>query len=81
MALVALYPRTPKIGGGVIFWEDVRSHETVEIYQKDLSQVDEAEVERQYGAQNYIVSGILKSKYKAVQWAMRALVGAPAVIV
>jgi len=75
-ALVALYPRTPRIGSSLIFWEDVCSRATLEVYLKDLSQADEAEVERQYGAQNHIVSGILKRKYKAVRWAMSALMGA-----
>lgn len=41
----------------------------------------EAEIERQYGAQNSIVSGVLKKKHAAVRWAMRALMGAlPATI-
>lgn len=76
MALAALYPRTPGIGSSAIFWEDVRARPNLQVYLNDLGQTDQAEIERQYGAQNYIVSGVLKSKYKAVQWAMRALMAA-----
>lgn len=74
MALLTIYPRTPKIGSSVIFWEDIRSR-SLDVYLKDLGQVDEVEVERQYGAQNHLISGVLQNKYNAVQQAMRALIG------
>lgn len=76
MALHTLYPRTPKIGSSLIFWEDIRTRSTVDAYLLDIGQTDEAEVERQYGAQNYIVSGVLSTKYGSVRWGMRALMAA-----
>src|ERR1051326_7987348 len=49
MAINTLYPRTPKIGSSSIFWEDVHARATMDDYLRDLGQVDELEVERQYG--------------------------------
>ena len=68
MALRTLYPRTPKIGSSPIFWEDVRARATVDDYLKDLGQMDEQDVERQYGAQNYLVSGVLSKNTKPSKW-------------
>ena len=76
MALRVLYPRTPKIGSSLIFWEDIRSREMLETYLADLRHTEEAEVERQYGAQNYLVSGVLSKKYVSVRGGMKALMGA-----
>lgn len=76
MALWSLYPRTPRIGSSLIFWEDVRNRPTVDEYLRDLSQVDDDEVERQYGAQNYIVSDVVSKKYLFVRRSMRCLIAA-----
>jgi len=81
MALLTLYPRTPKVGSSLIFWEDVHSRETMNTYVDELRHVDEAEVERQYGAQNYLVSGVLSKKYVSVRWGMRALMIAVPLII
>jgi hypothetical protein len=72
-ALWALYPRTPKIGSSLIFWDDIRARPTVDDYLTDLSQVDDMEIERQYGAQNYLVSGVLSIKYRFVRCSMWCL--------
>jgi hypothetical protein len=45
----------------------------VDDYLKDLGQMDEQDVERQYGAQNYLVSGVLSKKYQAVKVGMITL--------
>ena len=76
LALFTILPRTPRIGSSLIFWEDIRSRSTLDLYLDELKHVDEAEVERQYGAQNYIVSGVLSKKYVSVQWGIRTLMGA-----
>lgn len=81
MALYTLYPRTPKVGSSLIFWEDVHSRATLDIYVDELRHMDEAEVERQYGAQNHIVSGVLSKKYASVRWGMRALMVAIPLII
>lgn len=81
LALHTLYPRTPKVGSSLIFWEDVHSRETMDTYVDELRHVDEAEVERQYGAQNYLVSGVLSKKYVSVRWGMRALMVAIPLII
>lgn len=76
LALLALYPRAPRIGSSLIFWEDIQARPTVDEYLKDLSQVDNMEIERQYGAQNYLVSGILSAKYGFVRRSMWCLLAA-----
>lgn len=81
MAFHTFYPRTPKIGSSLIFWEDVHSRGTLDTYVDQLHLIDEAEVERQYGAQNYIVSGVLSKKYGSVRWSMRALMGAICLVI
>lgn len=75
-ALSTLYPRTPKVGSSIIFWEDIRARTTMEAYLNDLKDVNEAEVERQYGAQNYLISGLLSKKYRFVRLGMWTLMGA-----
>ncbi|OQW36950.1 MAG: hypothetical protein A4E19_14540 [Nitrospira sp. SG-bin1] len=75
-ALWALYPRTPKIGSSLIFWEDIRARPTVDDYLTDLCQVDDMEIERQYGAQNYLVCGVLSTKYRLVHRSMWCLLAA-----
>ena len=81
MALLTIYPRTPSVGSSLVFWEDVRSRGTLDTYLNELRCMDEAEVERQYGAQNYIVSGILSAKYGRVRLGMRTLMGATPFII
>ena len=76
LALWALYPRTPKIGSSLIFWENIRARPTVDDYLTDLSQVDDIEIERQYGAQNYLVSEVLSTKYRFVRRSMWCLLAA-----
>lgn len=75
-ALCTLYPRTPKIGSSIIFWEDIRTRTTMQTYLDELKDVDEDEVERQYGAQNYLISGLLSKKYQFIRWGMWTLMGA-----
>lgn len=53
----------------------------MDTYVDELRHVDEAEVERQYGAQNYLVSGVLSKKYVSVRWGMRALMVAIPLII
>jgi hypothetical protein len=74
-AIRTLYPRAPKFGGGLIFWEDVRQ-KTFDEYYSELRLLDDTERERQYAAQNYLVSGVLSAKYSIVRWSMRLLIAA-----
>ncbi len=76
LALFTILPRTPRVGSSLIFWEDVRSRSSLDIYLDELKHVDEVHVERQYGAQNYIVSDILSKKYASVRWGIGTLMGA-----
>ncbi len=76
VAIHTLIPRTPKVGSSLIFWEDIRTRTTMDAYLQELAHVDEAEVERQYAAQNYFVSDVLSKKYVLVRRSMRTLVGA-----
>lgn len=74
MAIYTLYPRTPKIGSSVIFWEDISTRRSADAYLHDLVSANEAEIERQYAFQNYLVSGVLSKKYGWVRWGMSSLI-------
>jgi hypothetical protein len=75
-AILTLYPRTPKVGSSLIFWDDIRSRGNMEAYFADLRSVDDMEVERQYAAQNYVVSTLLADKYQRVRQAIIGLLAA-----
>ena len=75
-ALFTLFPRTPKVGSSLIFWEDICARTSLEAYLADLKLMDATEVERQYGAQNYFVSKVLSAKYSLVRFSMGALIAA-----
>ena len=75
-ALSTLFPRTPKVGSSLIFWEDICARSSLDAYLADLKLVDETEVERQYGSQNFFVSKVLSAKYSRVRISMGALMAA-----
>ncbi|WP_395118710.1 Pycsar system effector family protein [Rhodanobacter sp. FW102-FHT14D06] len=67
LAGAVLYPRTPHLGNGHIFWADIRSFDSAESYWKSLRQLDGDAVGREYARQNYFVSQVLLRKNTMVQ--------------
>lgn len=62
-----LYPRTPRFGGGHLFWFDIRTFASPTAYWKSLAALNKDAIGLEYARQNYIVSGVLVSKTRCVQ--------------
>ena len=69
-AAFTLFPRLPKGQSGVIFWEDIRARRSASLYQRDLKPSDAEAVESEYAGQNWLVSRVLHTKYRALQWSV-----------
>ncbi len=70
LAAFVIFPRMPRGGSGVVFWEDIRTYSTVADYQNKLRSMDDQEVEDSYAYQNYYVSRVLHQKHFYIRWAM-----------
>ncbi len=63
----AIYPRLDKKSGSPIFWEGIVSRATIGAYVQEVMQLDQSQIEQAYAAQNYHLSEILCTKYRAIQ--------------
>jgi hypothetical protein len=70
VAFASLWPRLPKAGEGLVFWQHIASRKTESEYLADLHHVDQRRVEGEYGTQNYYVSKVLCTKYGILRWCM-----------
>jgi hypothetical protein len=65
-----VFPRLPSGRRGLIFWEDVRTFNGHEAYQKEIARLTEAEIEQEYAAQNFFVAEVVHKKHYWVRWAI-----------
>lgn len=70
-----IYPRLPSGRRGLIFWEDVRSHRSLDEYRDAVAALSEEQVEVEYAAQNYAVSSVVHRKMAATRMAVWLFVG------
>lgn len=63
-SVAVVYPRTPRAGDGLLFWEDILSRGKLCDYREELKETNDERVEMEYAAQNWNVSGVLRSKYR-----------------
>lgn len=69
VAGTVLFPRLPKGKKGLIFWEDIREHDTLASYADKFRESKDEELVAQYLSQNWYVSKVLHSKHRLVRWA------------
>lgn len=70
-AASAILPRLPRpTHQGLIFWEDVRIWPDKNAYQRALTEASAQDIELEYAAQNYVVSGVLHTKHV---WVRRSI--------
>jgi len=67
---IVLFPRLPKAEKGLIFWENVKSYQSVNEYLTDIRQLDISKLEEEYAKQNWHVSKVLSTKNKQVRKAI-----------
>lgn len=67
IGVLAIYPRLDKKSGSPIFWEGIVSRATIDAYVQEVMQLDQSQIEQAYAAQNYHLSEILCTKYRAIQ--------------
>lgn len=67
-----VFPRMPHAAKGLIFWENIRQHESPEEYYAALSQLDADDVEDLYIQQNFAVSQVLHRKLLFLRWSIIA---------
>jgi hypothetical protein len=60
--VIVIYPRLPKAEKGLIFWENLKSYNSIYDYLNDIRQLDISKVEEEYAKQNWYVSKILSLK-------------------
>lgn len=60
--VIVLYPRLPKAEKGLIFWENLKSYNSINEYLNDVRQLDNSKVEEEYAKQNWYVSKVLSTK-------------------
>lgn len=66
-SLKSLYPRLTNAGKGLIFWESIRSHKSLDSYLEELGKLDNAKKEIEYGKQNWHISNVLSAKNNNVR--------------
>lgn len=67
---LVLFPRMPKGGKGLIFWEDIRTYTSVAEYQDAVRKLDLQTVEENFAYQNFYVSRVLHRKHILLRWAI-----------
>ncbi len=67
-AATVLFPRLPRGGKGLIFWEDILERKNPAEYEKDLTDLTANRVEQEYAHQNYYVSQVLHKKMRLIRW-------------
>lgn len=75
-------PATAADGPGVIFWDDVLTHEDPASYANHVARLSAKDSRRQLSIHAYTLAGINRSKYRLVGWALRlGLLGVMALFV
>ena len=67
-AATVLFPRLPRGGKGLIFWEDIRERKNPIQYEKELADLTGNRIEQEYAHQNYYVSLVLHNKMRLIRW-------------
>jgi len=67
-AAAVLFPRLPRGGKGLIFWEDILERKNPTAYEKDLTDLTGNHIEQEYAYQNYYVSMVLHKKMRLIRW-------------
>ena len=67
-AATVLFPRLPRGGKGLIFWEDIRERKNPVQYENELADLTENRIEQEYAHQNYYVSLVLHKKMRLIRW-------------
>ena len=71
--LFGIYPRTPVAHGAEtspIFWGDVAREASAQAYAKRVESLSDADIERAYGTNNYVVAKVLQTKFLAIRVAI-----------
>jgi hypothetical protein len=67
-AATVLFPRLPRGGKGLIFWEDIRERKNPTQYENELADLTGNRIEKEYAHQNYYVSLVLHNKMRLIRW-------------
>ena len=67
LSLFVLYPRIPRKGNGLIFWEHVKNYQTAEDYRNAVNSMDRKQMEDDYSIQNWRISRVLSNKNSYVR--------------
>lgn len=67
-AATVLFPRLPRAGKGLIFWEDICERKNPVQYESELAELTGNRVEKEYAHQNYYVSQVLYIKMRLIRW-------------
>jgi Family of unknown function (DUF5706) len=71
--LYGIYPRTPSPSGkesSPIFWEDVAAESSADEYATRVESLSADQIERAYALNNYVVAGVLHTKFWAIRIAI-----------
>lgn len=68
--ILVIYPRLPRGKKGILFWEDIRTYDSVDQYAQKILTLSKNDVERAYALQNFLVSDVLHQKHKWLRWGM-----------
>ncbi len=65
---------------GVIFWDEIRTDATPDAYATRVSKLSSEGAQRELTEHSWVLAGINQSKYRFVNYALRTLVGAVALL-
>jgi hypothetical protein len=66
-----IFPRLPSGRRGLVFWEDIRTRHDFHDFYEEVARLTDADIEKEYAAQNHVVSGVVHDKHK---WVRRGIV-------
>jgi len=68
--IAVIFPRTAVNPQGIIYWEGILGHKSLDAYLSVISTSDAARIEREYAEQNWSISQLLVSKFT---WTQRSI--------
>lgn len=72
LCATVLFPRLPKSEKGLIFWENIKSHSSINEYINESGQLNNSVIEEEYAKQNWHVSQVLSKKHFFIRLAIIA---------
>lgn len=74
LAIVVIYPRTPSLEKGFIFWGNITAHNSAQDFQEAFNELPNSDIGDEVVTQNYMLAKVADQKYKYLRWSLRVTI-------